>query len=752
MPAHSVTRNLFCLTGLFGLLLFTACSNGSSSSALPLDVDALSLPDHIELSNVDDATAPSIHSNEAGYDDPGTDYMNEEKHTWVDDTDALAMVNDILEVVNQSGYENFVNRGAYKALVTPVGDSDTSQTGATATATNSEELMEITCEVVRLSNSSPMTIKVWVIEDDGPGGVSMLIRGYFEVTEGESAQYPYGIMQAHFKGNALNSNGIEIPGDPVFTMAMSVSANSNGDVAVQVVDYGEEEAGNFTFEWDNRANIVANEDLTEGAAYVYSAETDWDTQQLEEETFYFVYNEDYFKYQEEGEVDVYVADKNDLAHRIFSYKLFEKDTGDKVTMNSGFPIRLEGGEYAYIGYWGTWVPYGADLEDGDIVTHAETGDIYTLVKIGGKLTKHTREQIVLSELTDVEVSVWDNGSDIIVAWDGVNTFEKLGTRDFDTGMIEYLQNPVPYVFANEWEGGWCQALAAFLPLGGLTPDNADIVYYHKEETVNPNTAQDLELYYWGFALDAPITQIVIDSSGVDEAAYWAGAPTEKAYYFDSNALILKEDDLLGDEVILGAGLDLSGTNYEWGYHMGPLTTDGTYTAGNCWDIYDEATYYYWGTGQDEWNQFSTVLDENNDYVAFDAPMRFNYTHDTNNDINGDATNDGKTYNIEYDGHHLCVPWYFDDTVGEWVPAFNLKDGTVLVDTGTSTEYVVKGVEEELIMAEVTDPGILTQLETDLPIDATINPPTLEYNAFLTGLVGPIPYGAELKVIKGELVD
>jgi hypothetical protein len=736
----------------FGLLLLTACSGGSSSNALPLDVDALSLPDHIELSNVDDATAPSIHNSQAGYDDPGTDYMNEVKHTWVDDTEALGMVNDILEVVNQSGYENFVNRGAYKALVTPVGDSDTTQTGATATANTAEELMEITCEVTRLSNSSPMTIKVWVIEDDGPGGVTMLIRGYFEVTEGVSAQYPYGIMQAHFKGNALNHNGVEIPGDPVFTMAMSVSADANGDVTVQVVDAGEEEEGAFTYEWDNRANIVANDDLTEGAAYVYSAETDWQTQQLEEQTFYFAYNADYFKYQKEGEPNPLVLDKNDLAHMIFSYKLFEMNTGDKVSMNSGFPIKLQTGEYAYIGYWGTWTPFGATLEDGDIVTHAETGDYYTVVKIGGKLTKHTRQQITLLELTDVEVSVWDNGEDIIVAWNGVNTFEKIGVRNFDTGMIDYLPVPQAYVFANEWEGGWCEALKAFLPLGGLTPDNADIVFYHQEETINPNTAQNWDFYYWGFALDAPITQSVINNSSIDEAAYWAGAPTQKLYYFDSNELVLKETDVLGDAVLIGDDLNLAGTHYEWGYHMGPLTTDGTYNAGNCWDIYDAAVYYYWATGQDEWNQFSTVLDDNGDYMAFDAPMRFTYTHATANDINDDATNDGKTFSVEYDGHHLCVPWYFDDVSDEWMPAFNLKDGTTMVDAATSDEYVVKGVEEELIMAEVIDPGILAQLDIDLPIDMTINPPTLAYNAFLTSLVGPVPWYAELKVIKGELVD
>lgn len=743
-------NHAYVFPALFGLFLLSACGGGSSTPAPPVDAEPLTLPDHIDLSQVDEGTGLSQFCEEAGFDDPGTDYTNEPKMSWVDDTDALKMINDILGAMKDSGYENFVNRGPYKALVKQVGESDQSQGGSSSTSTNTESLMEMTLEVSRWSNLSPMIIKIWVHEDDGPGGCSMLVKGYFEVFQGVSAEYPYGVLEAHFMGLKLDQNGNIVPGDPLFNMAMQISAEA-GNVIVQFLDMGEEDVGPFTYQWDKRANIKANDELTAGNAFVYAGETNDGTGLFEEETFYFAFNENYFKYQKEGEVNVEVEDKNDLDHKVYRYKLFDKDTGDAVVRNSGFPIRLPGGEYAYIGYWGLWKPHGASVSHGDMVTRVDTNETYTLVNVRGKLTKHTKEQIVLSELTDVEISVWDDGDDIIVIWDGISSFQKIGIRDHQTGQVTYI-TPEVYTFDNEWEGGWCEALSAWLCLGGLTPDNADTVNYHVEQTVNPTTAVNMFLYFWGFALDAPITQIDIDNAAANQSAYFAGSPVEKTYYFDALNLLLKEDDAFGDAMILGAELNLSGTEYEWGYWMSPLTEDGSYDEFTCWQIYEDDVYYSWSSGPHDWNQFSTVKTAGGQYVAFDAPLRLNYTHATANDINGDATHDGKKYSLEYDGFDMHIPWYFDDVEDEWVPVFNLKDGTVMQDANNPTvEYVVKGVEEELVMNEVTDPATLTLLETTLPIDTSIEPPTLTYKAEKTGQVGNEPVGAVLKVIKGELI-
>jgi hypothetical protein len=115
---------------------------------------------------------------------------------------------------------------------------------------------------------------------------------------------------------------------------------------------------------------------------------------------------------------------------------------------------------------------------------------------------------------------------------------------------------------------------------------------------------------------------------------------------------------------------------------------------------------------------------------------------TANDLNGDATYDGKKFNIEYDGSELHIPWEFDATVDEWLPVISLKDRTTL-----DTDYVVKATEEALFMQEASDPS----LAISLTIDTTIAPPTLAYDASKTTLVGALPTDAELKVIKGELL-
>jgi hypothetical protein len=750
----------FMVGAMVGLVLLISCSgSGGGGDSYSSDVDALALPDRISLTAVDDSVASAAHDSVGiqrnrmtSFDSPGTDYSNQTKDVWVDDIEALDMVNDILGVVQDSGYENFVNAGPYKALVRKVDDEQQSQGGSSTTSTATESLMELVVDVTRESNSSPMNVKIWVTEEDGPGG-SILIRGYFTVIRGVSDEYPYGEMEAHFKASELDDQGEEVEDDQVFEMAMSVSADTDGNVIVQFVEVGEEEEDGKLIQWDTRARVVANADLSEGKAYVYEAETDWDTEELEPGIYYFAYNADYFKDleidDEDGEMPVEIFDKNDLFHVVYRYKLFDAETGGKVTRNSGFPLRLEDGQYAYVGYYGVWAPYGITVSHGDTVTHAESDEEYTLFKVGGKLTKHTRAQIELGELSGVEISVWDNAQvkDFVVSWDGT-AFKKIGWRNQGTGQIDYFDEPYDdYTFENEWDGGWCEALKAHLPLGNLTPADEDIVYYHAEATINPTTAEDLTLYFWGFALEAPIDQAVIDGAAAGETAYWQGPSVEKTYEFDAATLLLTDSD--EDEVILDEDLDLEDSFYEWGYRIGPLTDDDTYTNADWWQIHGSETYYYWSTGPGEWNQFTTVMDSEENLEAFDPPLRLAYTHETANDLNGDDTHDGKRFSIDYDGFELRIPWYYNPEEEDWMPVLNLKDGTVLeAADGSGDQYVVKAVEEELIMTNDLD----VDPDPDLEIDQTIEPPDLTYDETKTDLVGAIPADVELKVIKGELIE
>jgi hypothetical protein len=766
MSAIGKIRLVFMLLAAgIAAMTFSACGSGGGggSAGGGEAVAALDLPSRITLSSAEGTSnsAAAIAGSSLRklarkarlnvFNDAGSDYTNEQKISWLEDTDALDTLNDVLGVVKESGYENFINAGPYKALVQKVGDSESSQGGTTSTSTTAEELLEIIVDVTRDSNTSPMITKVWVREENGPGGGTMMIRGYLEVSAGVSADYPYGVMQAHFKGNALDANGAEVAGDPLFTMVMSIGAE-NGQVIVELLEQGSEDSGGpVNFEWDRRLRLVADATLSSGKAYVYNAETNDHTGLLDAQTLYFAYNGDFFKYQDTESLEVTTQDKNSLVHRIYKYKLFREDTGARVTRSSGFPIRTAGGQYGYVGYYGLWVPQGFTTADGDTVTRVDNGQAYTLIKKGGKLVRHTRNQTTLGALEGLEISVWDqaSGRDIIVVWNGAaGAFKKIGERSSTTGQIQYLEeeNYTVYTFANAWEGGWCQALNAPLPLGLIeAPTGATVIYYHSQETVSGAQAADLTLYYWGYAMTAPITQEDVDSANTDEMTYRMTPPAvRKTYTFDAVDLVLEDES--GNPMLFNDGIDLSGTTFGGGCTMMHLTIDDTYTAENSYDIGNAETYYSWTFGPNSWNQFTALQEAGGALVSFETPLNFAYTHSQANDANADATYDGKFFSLSYDGSGLNIPWLFDAASGDWAPVLNLKDGTVLEDSD-GNRYVVKAVEEALLMSTTSDPAA-----DALVIDTSVAAPTLTYDATKTALVGAVPADAVLEVIKGELID
>lgn len=743
------TNGLVLLTTLAMLLACSSGGDGPSSGGT--DVEALTLPERIELTNVEDDSGTSRAYLRSGinmlYSDAGTDYANEEKHSWVDDTEALDMINDILGVCKDTGYEHFVNQGPYKALVRQVGDSKESQSGSNTTNTTTEQLIEMHVDVTRSSNSAPMIVKIWVEEEDGPGEQAMLIRGHFTVTQGVSDAYPYGVMEAHFRGTSLDG------GMDMFHMAMSVGAE-NGNVIIETVE-DSEEGGDYEFH--SKVQVVANSDVTQGNAYVWESDTwpDWenpDETHTETSTELIAFNENYFKVTENGTDSFY--SKDNLMHRVYNYKLFNYNDGSKLDMNSGFPIETTDGKHAYIGYWGLWTPHGVSIEDGDVVTDMD-GNAYTVFLANGKLTRHSKASIPLSELYDMELSKWDCSesgcSDVIITWDG-SKFIKLGTRNQNNGVIDYCdgepgcQDTVTFY---KWDGAWCEALRAYLRLGNLyfdesgyptTPNNNSNVYYHSEETVTTQTATNLTLYTWEFTMVNPIKQTAVDNFQTDRNTYWNDEPTEKTFNFDAASMMLKDT---GGHPVTLAGLTIpDGSDLQWGYHIGPLTTD-QYTIDNFWQAHEsDEDYYTWNTGNNEWNQFATLIDSSNNFVSFSAPIVFSYTHSTDNDINGDSTYNGMKFRMEYDGYCVHIPWEFDPATDEWEPQINIKDGVLM---GGSDQYVIKGTEESLLMTEIDDPGV------DFPVN-TVGEPDLTYDQTKTAQVGAIPVNAQLKVIKGELIQ
>lgn len=746
---------------ILAALAMAACSGGGSSgsgSSGSGTINALSLPDRIELTNVQDASTASLASrsaaiSKAAYNDSGTDYSNQTKSSWVDDTDALDMINTVLGVVKDTGYANFVNMGAYKALVRSVDDNKQAGSGSNTTSTTTEELMEIYVNVTRASNSDPMIVKIWLEVPSGPDDMPMLVRGYFTVTQGVSDTYPYGVMTAHFKGTALQQDGSE--GNEIMNMSLSVNAQ-DGQVILENVD---DEFNGSNYMRQRRVQVVANDNVTEGNAYVMEKERDYDSGiypadwNVEEIAF----NPNYFKVH--TDVDQFYA-KDNLKHRVFNYKLFDAVTGDKVELSSGFPIETAGGKHGYVGYYGLWAPYGVTIANGDTVTDMD-GNSYTVFRSAGKLTKNTKDSMLLSALNGVEMykSVCDVSGcqDTAITWDSTSEqFITLGYRNNNGQIVYYASGDPEYhatVTFGQWEGAWCESLQSYLRLGSLywdnttgsatTPTNSSTVSYYVQQTLDPSTATNLTLYTWEFTMAMPIDQTAVTNFDTDMNNYWSGLPTEKTFTFDASTMLLTDGS--SNPATLGNLTIPTDSMLNNGYHIGPLTTEHYYTDASpyVWEANEADVYYSWDTGSNDWNQLATVKDGNGNFVSFDAPISFSYTHTTANDINGVSTQDGKTFRLEYDGFSVQIPWKYDETTDEWEPQINIKDGTLMGPSGS--DYAIKGTEEALVMAEIPDPGVT------FPSNS-VGEPTLTYDATKTALVGDVPTTAQLKVIKGEILN
>ncbi len=728
--------------------LLLACGGGGDGTAISdggtdagdTTISALKMPDRISITSVDDSGGSTAESISIGmkrfwsssngimgaytYNDAGTDYANQEKDVWVEDTDALDVINDILSAVQDSGYQEMVNEGPYKALVKKVGDSEQGGSGSSTTSTTTEKLMEMTVDVTREDNESPMNIKVWVLEDDGPGGKGMLIRGYFTVTEGVSDEYPYGRMRADFFGNQLDDDGNETDAQ-VMTIAMSVDADEEGKVVVQCVQACNEDA--YDYESENRFRLIAASDMSEGKAYVNMTESD-SVNGSEEYEGYIAYDQDYLKAQMDEDAEPTVYDKNDLHRKVYRYKLFDAD-GAEIELDAGFPIKY-GDQYGYIGYWGLWFNDGVEIGSGDTVTDMNDNP-YTVFSVPGKLRKHTRTEVPLGELAGMEMSMWVEtgggaGVDLMIAWNDVSEeFRIIGHRDPVNGQVVYEDGDAVDFTENMWAGAWCEALRASISIGllytdGATVTNNTIISYHFEQTVDPSDDAfgDLQLYYYGTLGDDE-----------DENDYWMN-PTVKVLEFDADSMLLSYND---EDLV-------NTTTSGW---VSPLLTSDP---ADPWDAYNAAVFYSWSTGPNQWEQFTSLIDADDQFVSFEAPLQFTYVHSTANDLNGDDTFDGKTFKLEYDGTDLSMPWTYDEELDEWLPMFSMKDATELID-GSGNQYVVKGIEVGVVMHEADDPAAAASLV----IDETIDPPTISYDEAQTDLVGDKP-PAELKVIKGELVD
>ena len=723
--------------GLGTLVGLAACSGGGGTSTA--DVQGLAGPQTVSVVAADDSEVAAGATASANLVTPGanafavdSDYNTDEARVWVYDPsmEPLSIINGILTDTSNTAYDEMVNYGPYNAQVTPSEDksssqgSESSETGQSSGA-NAETFDIFTVNSVRASNSSPQEVSFWVPETMGEGG-EMTIFAQMVLSEGASRANPFGQFVLTFAGGET----VDDLADPFMLGVLQTTDVSAGNMGFSFY----EQQGDLSVAQgpgeqahQSRINVTMSTDQTTGAAKIvqqYRGNWDGFDSGLQEETWQVAFNETHFKRQRD-DGPVVTLSRDDYRTAAWRYNLYHAegdDAGQRVELNSGFGFRLEGGEHGWIGYHGIWTPDGVTLESGDTVTEETYGEgegaEYTVLLAPGKLIKHTKNEMDLVDIGTNTFNYWDweNQLQYLVLYD-TGSFWKTATFSEETHEWVAMETPEAIVLeVGEWFGMWSDSL------GGSVSfiEGNDFITYYLQQFVNGSSELfDSEgrvaLYGYFECLKANLTGEEVETGDI-----WLTQSEDPAaphvYRFDSTDLTLYHDAAGDDSDPQQVGLadgeaPTSGPNM-WGMHGGPMVTD-TSALENVWEMWDLDEFYTYETGHNTWNQYAAVTDSNSEFVAFDPPLQFLYTHSTAADRNDEATYDGVSYFLQYGGNGDLwgIPYEGADLGGEgeadrWYPVFTIADGTLMGPTGT--EYVVRAIELEQTLQEA--PGAAPGLD------------------------------------------
>jgi len=752
---------------------FVACAGGSSGTTAA--VVGLEGPGQVSVVTAEQTVTPP-----AGGLAPGasiypadSDYVLDPAETWVYDPsmESLGTVNSILSQTSATAYGKMVNYGPYIAQVATEEDKSSggSDTKGQSSGAQGGDFELFTVDSQRGTNTQPQTVHFWVPDDSSDGPSNSLIYADMQLRQGASPESPFGNFTLNF---ALADSPANIGSAPMMGTLSSTDV-SEGSIGFSFYSqFGDvtQPVGLDDFADKTQVNVTMSPDQTTGVAKIVRQYRYWDgwsggDSGLMTESWQVAFDESYFKRQADGGA-ITTLSRTDFTTNAWNYNLYNAtgpNIGQRVDLNSGFGFTLPGGEHGWIGYYGFWAPEGVTLTNGQTLTEEVWDDTtvpatYTVLKAPGKLIRHSRNTMALADLGATTFDFWDwlDGNQYLVTY-----HDSLFWRTAQWSDVNNTWEDLPSEVSIDMValGGWLNMWSN--KLGGSVTylEGATYITFYAEEFINPSStvftglpSDRLELFGYIDCLKANMTATDAENGDV----YLANSDvvaTPHVYRFDKSDMTLyydaEGDDSNPQTVGLSAGqVPTMGPNM-WGMNSGPLVTD---TAGivNTWDVWDLDEFYTYETGHNEWNQYGGVLDVNGDPVVFDPPLQIVYTHATANDRNGDATYDGETYYLDYNGPGDLfgipsegVDLNNDSVFDRWYPVFSLADGTLMGPTGT--EYVVRAIEMEQSLAEA--PGAAPGLDISAA-DSLVLPTLADYTAPANG-AEPVVTDAPA-VIDGEV--
>jgi len=497
-----------------------------------------------------------------------------------------------------------------------------------------------------------MIANIWLDEENEGEKATIFVR--LSATEAPSASNPYGQFRIDYCGLAEGATECMMNG--------YLEADDAG------LRYFEVEAPDEDHENSRTKAVQLN---AVGATSGSGRMVDGD-----EAAFDFAYDSTLFRRKSGGDDRCFSRDASDpqTGMSVWRYGLYDSDTGERVTRNSGFPIEYTNAgikHHGYLGYHGLSLPESAlaTLSSGSTVQkvdYASEGEPvktdYTVVKSEGKLMKLTRQVRSLRDIDKVKFNTF-------VGYDGATLFpgatadtyyelywnEATGaflatgyTTCDESGCRQETLPAKPEVDVAYWRPqngvlGHSSFLGGeiFITLNGaesVADSSAVEVVYRVEDVVYPSQMPE-ELYC---LRDCPTSESLSSyfmAGSIVDSPFVAGtynnfAPVsngdEVTYQTDAAAAVLL--DVFNQPVTFTDAEAMQDGPHGHGVRSGLLFTNlsdaecskgsGTYCETKVSKL---EIYYQWQTGAGGYNQFAAVKDSNDVFVEFDAPLQVNYS-------------------------------------------------------------------------------------------------------------------------------
>jgi len=680
---------------------------------------------------------------------PGTSspYRTDPQHTFVEDATSrgINQVNMITCFMGSMKPAALVNQGNYLALVDKKKcdsqeRSSSGNSGSDSSASNAPEYMNAIVNSSRASNDDPMRVKVWVEEEERDFKATIFVN--VSATQAPSDTNPYGVFRMDYCGKGEGMTQCMMRG----YLEGSADGLSYYETESGGPGGGETRALRLFNDWQAFAG-------TSGGLLQMSSGG-------QTQTYVFQYNDNYYLRADDNGSQCFSRDAQDpeTGMSVWRYGLYDAETGERVTRNSGFPVDYTASDgkiyHGHMGYWGLWLPPEAGIANGATLQRVQynqdappTKTDYTLLKAEGRLMKYTKQTRTLASLDKLKFQTWVGDTTNFFAgaepnrqyemyWDDANgVFKVTGTIQCNDGPCQTSELPSeqavqPSFFAQMGGArGWSQSLGGelFIPLAGVTGSvqSASInAIYRVQDLVYPSEMPSTLYCLRDCPTAASIGAFFADGSSAMSpfvsTSFNAWGPRQASdavsYTMDTTNAVMR--DATGAAVTFTDRDALQQRpQFQWGVRTGRLVS--SLAAAQCpqdntqycdFAIEHADVFYQWETGPNQWNQFAALKDANGQVVSFEAPLQVNYNVPTGAAYGAYA---GKSIVLQYGGFGElwgipghCVSHVTNERVScdtpnsRYVPAFVIPFDEVLGRVShNGTPLLAKWLDREIRFAK-----------------------------------------------------